>query len=200
MLGLLFILAGVVYLAISIGVVVLAVRMAKRRGISGWKWGVPAGLAMYLLVFWDHIPTVVAHRYYCDKEAGFTVYKSLQQWKKENPGVAETLTYKKLSPTVRKHNKTVRHINERFDSVFYRESKFLSVVRIENTIRDSLNDEILAEYVDFSSGWGNITIGGASWRALKSWLSENTCEKHRENRTAFSVFFRKATNIGEVNQ
>ena len=24
-------------------------------------------------MFWDHIPTVVAHKYYCEKEAGFWV-------------------------------------------------------------------------------------------------------------------------------
>jgi hypothetical protein len=52
------------YLIVSLVVVVLVARAAKKRGKSLWRWGGAAALVMYLLVFWDHIPTVVAHKYY----------------------------------------------------------------------------------------------------------------------------------------
>lgn len=91
MIGLLYLVFFAVYLWLSILLIRWAARIAKKRGITGWKFGLPMALVMYLLVFWDWIPTVVAHKYYCSKYGGFTVYKTLDEWKKENPGVAEML-------------------------------------------------------------------------------------------------------------
>jgi len=51
---------------------------------------------MYNLVFWDLIPTLAMHKYYCANEAGFWVYKTPEQWVKENPGVAKTLSMSHL--------------------------------------------------------------------------------------------------------
>ena len=95
MLGLMVIGAALIYLVLLIGVTVWVYRWAKRRGYSkGRAWGTAfaAFFVLWLLVFWDWIPTVAAHKYYCAKEGGFTVYKNLEQWQKENPGVVETLT------------------------------------------------------------------------------------------------------------
>ncbi len=55
---------------------------------------IPA-LVMYSIVFWDWLPTVAVHQYYCAKESGFWVYKTLDQWKAENPGVMESLVANK---------------------------------------------------------------------------------------------------------
>lgn len=79
------------YLLISVGVVLWAIRYAKKNGKSVKKWGWGAVLVMYLIPFWDWIPTVAVHQFYCAKDAGFWVYKTLDQWKGENPGVMETL-------------------------------------------------------------------------------------------------------------
>jgi len=73
---------------------------------SGWRWGIKKKgwtgkkrylgamigfLIVYLPVFWDWLPTVALHQYYCSKESGFWIYKTLNQWKDENPGVIENL-------------------------------------------------------------------------------------------------------------
>ncbi len=76
-----------VYLLISLGVVMWAIRHAKKNGKSAKRWGWGAALVMYLIPFWDWIPTVAVHQYYCAKDSGFWVYKTLDQWKAENPGV-----------------------------------------------------------------------------------------------------------------
>ena len=94
--GLVVFAAIAVYLIVSIAVVAFSARAAKKKGRSPWRWGGGAALVMYLLVFWDYIPTVVAHKYYCEKEAGFWVYKTVEQWKAENPGVAEVLTWREI--------------------------------------------------------------------------------------------------------
>lgn len=82
--GLVIILALGLYLAIAIGVIAWAVSHAKKNGKSAARWGWGAALGMYLLVFWDWLPTVAAHKYYCSTEAGFWVYKTPEQWKAEN--------------------------------------------------------------------------------------------------------------------
>lgn len=85
-------------------VVRFAVRWAKRRGRRGWVWGSAAALAMYHLMFWDLIPTLLIHRYYCATEAGFWVYKTPEEWVKENPGVLETLSVDHLPEEYRVHH------------------------------------------------------------------------------------------------
>ena len=40
---------------------------------------------MYNLMFWGLIPTLAMHKYYCATHAGFWVYKTPEQWMKQNP-------------------------------------------------------------------------------------------------------------------
>ena len=96
-----FVIIGVflIYLMISIWAVRSAIRYARGTGRNTWVWGGLTALIMYLIPFWDWLPTVAMHRYYCEKEAGFWVYKSLEQWKEENPGVMETWLYADLCGT-----------------------------------------------------------------------------------------------------
>ncbi len=96
MFGLAYLLAFGVYLLISIGVVRRAIRYAQENGRSAKRWGWGAAFLMYSLVFWDWLPTVAVHQYYCATESGFWVYKTLDQWKVENPGVMERLAMSHL--------------------------------------------------------------------------------------------------------
>lgn len=92
MMGLLVLGALVVYGLMALGAAVVAARAARRRGIAGWKWGLPAALVVYVLVFQDHLPSVALHAYQCRfGDAGFRVYKTIEQWRAENPGVWQTL-------------------------------------------------------------------------------------------------------------
>jgi HSP90 family molecular chaperone len=195
MLGLAFLFVFLIYLLISIGVIAYTVRKAKERGIAGWKWGVPAALFMYLIVFWDHIPTLIAHEYYCDKEAGFKVYKTLEQWKEENPGVAETLTYEDKVSSQTEGNKTIYYMNERFDSVTTRTPVFLSVKERKYQIIDKLKNDVLAEYIDYSSGGG--FQNAKTLTDYKLWLANASCEAVLKTDTLFFEFVDKAKKIGD---
>ncbi|NLW80180.1 MAG: hypothetical protein GXY42_00670 [Desulfovibrionales bacterium] len=104
------------YLAVSVCVVWGTVRWARMTGRNPKRWGVAAALCMYLLVFWDHVPTILLHKYYCATKAGFWVYKTPEQWKAENPGVAETLTWMEESPSFHHIDGTWGfNVNERFN-------------------------------------------------------------------------------------
>lgn len=153
-----------------------AVKAARRRSIAGWKWGVPTLLAMFLLVFWDWIPTVVAHKYYCAEEAGLTVYKTLHEWKEENPDFIETLTMNDRVDRQEINGKTTYILNERFSLVSTWESLPLSMAIKVQRIVDRKTGEIMAERRDVPAGIHPIGLGVRSIRDLKIWFSPyKTC-------------------------
>jgi hypothetical protein len=96
MLGLVVLFVIGIYFVLSLVVTIFAAHQADKRGKNPWVWGGLAAFAMYNLVFWDLIPTLVMHKYYCSTQAGFWVYKTPEQWKAENSGVAETLSMSHL--------------------------------------------------------------------------------------------------------
>lgn len=174
------------YAIVLISAMWLAYRWAVKRGLSrGKRWLAVAGgfLAIYLPVFWDHVPTLIAHKYYCKKEAGFNVYKTVEKWKSENPGVAETLAWSDVSPTVHLADGATRlDLNERFSLETRRwHVPFLPTTISENQIVDRKYQGILARQIAVGSGYGNIGVSG-DWRALKFWLSLDGCPPAAEMR------------------
>lgn len=73
------------YLLLSVFIVRLAMKWAKKHERRPKLWGFIAGFVMYNLVFWDFLPTLIAYKYYCATECGFEVYKTVEQWRQENP-------------------------------------------------------------------------------------------------------------------
>lgn len=92
MLGLVVLLFIGAYLLVSALVVWLVARWARKYHRRAWVWGGLAAFAMYNLVFWDWIPTVAMHKYYCATEAGFWVYKTPEQWAREHHSELEGIT------------------------------------------------------------------------------------------------------------
>lgn len=183
--GLVILLVLGVYLLLSIGVVRYAARWARRQERRPWVWGGLAALVMYHLVFWDWIPTVVAHKYYCSMEAGFWVYKSLEQWKAENPGVMEMLVANRGAPSTRDGDDTnftdTYLLNQRINKVVkeHRISSVLHIFRHEQELVDIKSNQVLARYVDFRAGYPSGVAGlaprSAGLTAAKFWLANDRC-------------------------
>lgn len=153
---------------------------ATRKQKSGWKWPLGVAVVLYLAVFWDHIPTVLAHKYYCETEAGFWVYKTPEQWKKENPGVMETLIYNKGMPHIRTPYGGATVLNQRFFHIFKYEGPLpFHRWSAKSEIRDSKNGEVIAREIDFSSSQERRQAGWSGW---KFWLDNERCEtvSHRD--------------------
>ena len=163
------------YLIVSLIVVVMAAKVAKKRGRSPWRWAGGAGLAMYLLMFWDHVPTVVAHKYSCDKEGGFWIYKSIEQWNAENPGVIEGL----VANNDGRSEDGAYILNQRFKRAVKKSGPlWLNLWRWEQEVVDRKTNEVLARYVDFSTGSGFIS---GPPRILKFWLQNDHCDGGKHN-------------------
>ena len=199
MFGLAYLLAFGVYLLISIGVVRWAIGYARRRGRSAKRWGWGAALMMYSLVFWDWLPTVAIHQYYCATESGFWVYKTLDQWKAENPGVMEGLVDNSPNeypnwPSESWNGQRITSINQRFGMLYKdhlsgpEEGELLmNVWRWKTELVDKNTGEVLARQVDFSTGNGHI--GGEP--ELRFWLHSNGCIGGRDNAIEFGAFLKQ---------
>ena len=184
--GLVILGALALYLLISIFVVIGAIKHAKKTGRSAKRWGWGAMLVMYLIPFWDWIPTVAVHQYYCATEAGFRVYKSVDQWKAENPGVMETLVANKGYPSSHKGDManytSTNFLNSRFNLVIeHRGPLFLHRWLREDTLIDTKTSEILARYMDFSTSQERRQAGWSGW---KFWLDSRNCIGGMKNAVA----------------
>lgn len=189
--GILIFGAVCLYLLLSIGVVIAAVTYAGNRGKSAARWGFGAVLVMYAIPCWDWIPTVVAHRYYCEKEAGFWIYKTPEQWMKENPGVIEALITNKGDPSSRTGDMTnytdTYFVNQRFNLIVKHNGQFLfNRWRHERGVVDVLNKEVLARYVDFSTSQEQRQAGWVGW---KFWLDSGNCIDGRDRLISFGKFY-----------
>ena len=176
MFGLVVLIVMVLYLALLV--------WATRRG---WRWGIEKkgwtgkkrylGAAIgffivYLPVFWDFIPTVAVHQYYCAKDSGFWVYKTLDQWKAENPGVILSMEGRFTDMQKEADGYTEIHrLNQRFDWVIklHEISSVLQLAKRDEALVDTKNNEALIRFVDFSRG--NQRSTGTS----KFWLVNSDC-------------------------
>ena len=208
MFGLVVLILLVLYLSL----LVWATRRGWRWGIEkkGWtgkkRWlGAAIGfLIVYMPVFWDFIPTVATHQFYCAKDSGFWVYKTLEQWKAENPGVMEGLVSYNRNPggfnvdwpTQYERGDddhlltNVNHINERFNvSVTQQDlSDLLLITRKENVLWDVNKNEAIARYIDFGTGNSvKNTVGPPG--PLKFWLHNGSCISGRERQLKFGNFY-----------
>jgi hypothetical protein len=86
-----FLAAVILYLLVSMILINLAKRFASKYDLNPKYWGRAGWLVMLLIPFWDWLPTIAVHHYACATQAGFWNYKTLDLWKRENPGVFETL-------------------------------------------------------------------------------------------------------------
>lgn len=181
-------LLGVIALAFVVAIAIALYLARHRKG--GWKWWAWAAVLVYLVVFWDHIPTVLAHKYYCENEAGFWIYETVDQWKSENPGVMETLKPTQDAPSRfegdMQNSMTTFILNSRFSWVVKKNGPlFLHRWRREYELVDIGTHKTLARYVDFSTGDGNI--GGAEV-PIKFWLQSWHCSDGEYNESHFRQF------------
>lgn len=174
MIGLLFFGLLGLYIVIAVAITLYAISQAWVKGKPGWHYGLPTGLVMFGLVFWDWIPTYVSHQYHCSQDAGFAVYKTLDEWKVENPGVSDTLTSIKTSKWLTDGTVTTVPLNQRFIWEIDKTQVWLGIHRKEERIVDKQTNIILAQYIDYDSALNNIMLGTDSFRDYKLWLAWGT--------------------------
>ncbi len=189
MFGLLVFLALGIYLLFAAYAVHKARSYARTHGKSSQRWGWGAALVAFLIPFWDWIPTVATHQYYCATQAGFWVYKTPEQWKAENPGEMEKLVSNKAQVPVRsdgdENNRTDSYsLNQRIGLLNSRRGPMLfNRWEVETALVDKKTNEILGRSRDF------YTIhkpdSGDAW---KFWLHVHGCKASKDDENRYRIF------------
>lgn len=191
-----------IYLLVSIGVIKAAMAWAKWQERRRWLWGGLAGFLMYNLIFWDWLPTMIAYKYYCDTQAGFTVFKTPEQWKNDNPN----LTNESLKPLIENQKismpfkslptnptRKVQMLNPRIYHGLESDLPVLPILPLYKNIyyfSDILNDKRLAEFVSFSIDYHPNDFGN-----IKFWMRGNFCGHqsmaNEMQETGYTSYFKK---------
>lgn len=163
-----------IYAAISFLAIWLARRYAIRKGRSPVRWGWGAAVVMYLLLFWDWIPAEIVYAYSCSEKAGFTQFKTLEQWKAENSGRGRSPMSPDTQRRVTEKDWVQNRINERLDWTFSSQITWFGIEEKKEEIVDSVTGEVLAQYVDYSVSWKGG--GPDSFQEMKIWIGQASCE------------------------
>ena len=184
-----------IYLALLAAATAWCYRFGKKRGWplrKRWSAAALGFLIIFLPVFWDWLPTVWLHSYYCEKYGGLTVNTTPEQWKKENPSAVETLVYQELSPQVGHGDKYYLQLNQRFRWEVEQTTMPLWLWHREDRIVDSNTGKVMVRYEDFTSGQRRE---GKDLRDFKVWMYRGPCEPEgkmvsRKNFHEFSEAFK----------
>jgi hypothetical protein len=163
-----------------------------------WKYGVL--VAVLLLIFWDWLPTWIAYQYY-SRQAGLQVFKTLDQWKAENPEVAEALEVygrthaDKRGDMIRlSGNKYRDPLNDRFAHDYWREYPFLSVKIWRHQLVDLKANSVIVDLTTVTAGnSGGVHAGGEGW--WKFWLIRDRTSTMKQQQGAFFRFVEEARKI-----
>lgn len=172
--GFYIIIGLIVYSILSIIVVVIGVTVARKHGKSGWKAGALMAVLMYLILFWDLIPMRMTYSYLCNQQAGLQIHKEFDQWKKENPGVADTLVPEQDSASTKVGNKRSVSLNQRFNREIITTEYQFDIRKYDNRIVDKINGDILVQYIDFDAK--RNPDNPKSLSDFKPWRYSKSCE------------------------
>ena len=105
------------------------------------------------------------------------MYKTPEQWLEENPGFAETLTWRSLSyDEIKADGTNEYYLNERIKWVIPLNSNpipFIPVSIGTSWIEDRLTGDMLVKQTTVGGGYGSFGVGGSgSW---KIWVNPDSC-------------------------
>jgi len=200
-----------IYVALSIFFVRFVVKKANKFEVNSKVSMIIAIIVVtfpftYMTI--EYFLTKSVYNNYCTKEAGVWIYKTGDQWKKENPGVAETLkayTDKNRPGTKAKVKKEPderiginQYLNPRFIWVSKETGPKTNVFKHTDEIIDVRTGEVMARWIDFSSGYGNPFLSAPYGLAsYKVWLAKDKGPSYDKNFRLFFDYLAKIKNIGD---
>lgn len=203
------VIGGYIFLsALAVCFVVRAVtKSRKKKLVAGTVAAIVVTLPVTILL-WEYAQTKRCLERYCREEAKVIIFESLEEWKRENPGVAENLqpyNDKNAPDIISKgdglHNSsTTKFLNRRFAHITKKEGPLQSnVFKHSEELVDTKTDKVIASLTDFSSGYGNPFLGATyGWSSYKVWLATDNCPSFDKNVTVFSNYFESIKNIGGI--
>ena len=180
----------IIYFIILLWITFTARRWARNWGFSRvgtFLWTLLAFSLVFLPVFWDWIPSKISYDRLCREEAGVTQYKTLEQWKAENPGAYENLRIYtdadreemyalKAQLFIERNGDKINVLSmttPRFGTYTYRTKLPFMITKWTTEFIDEDTKETLIKLIEFDAGPGNVLeLGGDSY---KIWLNQPLC-------------------------
>lgn len=184
MLALAFLSALIIYFGVSAFVGWLVARFSGHSGTRSWLVGLSIFCGMIGLVFWDWLPMEISHKHYCSNAAGYTQYKTLKDWREENPGAWEAVipAGQILSPSFGVRGNYTSVLNDRFSQRMTWRNMGFHIVEKRQILVDTESGDVLAQFVDYGTDIPALGLGGNELAHLKFWMHKDSCEEHlREN-------------------
>jgi len=151
--------------------------IARKSGIKkSWKAGFSVFILVMVMIFWDWPFMEVSYGYHCRKDGRFTEFKTLKQWKKENPGVWDTLYPLNDRSTLKINDGIIIMLNDRFAWDSSSKKLGFHIVEESQKIIDIDTNEVLAQYIDFRTDILPLGVGAGEISAYKFWLRKRSCE------------------------
>lgn len=119
------------------------------------------------------------------------MYKTVDQWKTENPGGMEELVANRGEPSARQGDMVnytdTYFVSQRFNLKVRHNGPFLfNRWRHERELVDTKTHVVLARYVDFSTSQEQRQAGWSGW---KFWLDSRNCIDGRDQLINFGKFY-----------
>lgn len=177
MLGLMYLGAAVLYFALMFFVVRAAWRAGRKNGGAVWK-GLGFGLigfsVVFLPAFWNVIPTAIAHRSACARDAGFRAFVDPGHWvathQREVQGLhgvdPEAFSTSWKTPSGFTRYTYMGGLLAKDDRSTSEERFGLALGRLEMRIVDAATNQVMAQVVDYSLG---------STEDARIWLTRRSC-------------------------
>jgi hypothetical protein len=201
MFGLMVFGAAALYLALMLFVMRWAWRKARANGGSVLKatlFALLGFLLVYLPVFWNYIPVLLAHRSMCEKDAGFNAYVTPDQWVSQHQETIDKLRKEEVEQQERNSKSELGPDGFQREVYFggllvteWRNTKQkvlnLEVGRSEQRIRDSQTNTVLATYINYTANkWDPDNPIG--WIFPSSCFDDNDKENPKYQYWGFSNF------------
>jgi len=176
MIGLIYLVALILYLVISFFIVMECCNYYKRRHKRCWVGALVGVVIAYNIVFWDLIPVYSAHEYYCRAESGVYTLTAPATWLAANPSERGRDLSSKYSRS--EYLGDGRSRSWRSDQLYieYNEEElfFGLIRRFRASLVDASNQHPLLEMTDYVSNYGALMLGGED-SSFKFWLRTGYC-------------------------
>lgn len=185
-----------VYLLLAVVAAYVAVQMVKSNGVAKRRKVIAGAMAFFivwLIPFWDWIPTILYHRHLCNTEAGVKIYKRVEgvegflgegPWPlsigyrygygennlggyvryRENPDKSS------FKPWVEESTSQPPEYGVKFEQLNLNKWNAWKLIHTVYVVRTG---EVLATFTDFGSTAADPEISMSEWR--KPWLSGRSC-------------------------
>lgn len=173
MIGLTYILFFAAYAWLAYLVVKRVRKWAVTTNRSSTAWPLAAGVAFFLLLFWDVIPTLLVREYLCRTKPSVVVFKTADQWQREHKTEPKP---KQVTEHFSKDSagRRILRLNDRIGILYEVTNLPFIPLRVSSeSLVDLATTELLGKQTAVGAGYSHLR--GYSLNALKFWMDLDAC-------------------------